>query len=424
MSHSGQHSATILIASNSTTDAALVKKLLMDEFENVFISTHPDGAAEDFDRRQPDVLVLAFESLEKSERYNLGLFRQSKAIHQKPHHAIILCNRGEVQRAYELCREDIFDDYILFRPPGYDAPRLPMAVHHALRRLAADNAPRSTELSSKLRRLAEFETFLKERMEEGDEHIESTHRFLTQAEHEITAAFAGFSRRMTQGELSDLVEVRNAKALEAALDRLKHEAIDPPLHSVVETFHPLRRWAKEFQRASAPHLDLIRSLNALAASDQSTVMVVDDDEFQHQIVSVLLEGMGYRLVYAASGIQALNMLHKMRPDLILMDVSMPDMDGMEVTRRVKGVARFSNIPIIMITGNSDQNVVTESLRAGAIDFLVKPLGREAVIAKIARVLGKKDPVPAEPPPPELNQSDVQGPSMASEHHMMNRSTPG
>jgi CheY-like chemotaxis protein len=141
-------------------------------------------------------------------------------------------------------------------------------------------------------------------------------------------------------------------------------------------------------------------------SDLPTIMVVDDDGFQHKIVRHILKGKGYQLVFARSGIEALNLLHKGRPDLILMDIAIPHMDGLEVTRRVKGVLRFSTIPIIMITGNSEEDIVTQCLKAGAIDFMVKPIGGEALIAKIARVLGAKDTPLSGPPPPELSQSDL------------------
>jgi CheY-like chemotaxis protein len=407
MDKSAWPSATILIASTNVTDAKLVKNLLDDEFENVFYSADPDRASEDFDHRQPDVLLLAFESLEKTERYNLGLFRRSIKIHQKPHRTIILCNRDEVLRAYELCRDEIFDDYILFWPTAYDARRLPMAVHHALRGLALnkEGGATSTDFVTQVRRLAELETILKQRITEGDEHIELAGRAIAQAEQNIAASFSGFARRMTQGELSDMVEVRNAQHLEDAFNRLRQESIEAPLHAVAETFHPLKRWADDFRRASAPHLDSIRTLNTLAECVQPVVMMVDDDEFQHKTVNMLLKEEGYRLVYVASGIEALNMLRKVLPDLILMDISMPDMDGLEVMRRMKGVARFTNIPIIMITGNSDQDVVTESLKAGAIDFMVKPLGRDALITKIAKILRTKV-TPSSGPTSELSQSDL------------------
>ncbi|MGA2082161.1 MAG: response regulator [Holophaga sp.] len=391
----------ILVASDSTTEAELVQKLLNDDFENVFTSTDPNVAAVDFDRHRPDVLVLAFGSIEKSERHNLGLYRHCKEIHRQPHRTIILCNNNEVLRAYELCRDEIFDDYVLFWPLAYDASRLPMAVHHALRELAAnkEDGPRPMEFATQVRHLAEFEILLKQRMAQGDEHIELTGRAIAQAEQEIATALAGFSQSLAQGELSNQVEVRSARVLQQAFDHLTHESIEAPLHAVADMVQPLREWSDKFRQASAPHLESIRSLHALAECVQPTVMVVDDDEFQHKIVSRLVKDEGYRMVFASSGIEALNMLRKIQPDLILLDLSMPDMDGLEVTRRVKGVARFAQIPIIMITGNSEESIVTDSMNAGAIDFMVKPLGREALIAKIAKVLGTKDTSPSEPPPP-------------------------
>jgi PleD family two-component response regulator len=74
-------SAKILVASDSLSDAALVKKLLAQEFAQIFLSANPDLAVKDFESRAPDVLVLAFNSLEKSERYYLGLYRLSGKIH-------------------------------------------------------------------------------------------------------------------------------------------------------------------------------------------------------------------------------------------------------------------------------------------------------------------------------------------------------
>ena len=398
MSEPTQPSANILIASDSTTTATLVKKLLNNEFENLYTSTDPRKAAEDFDLQRPDVLVLAFGSLDKSERYGLGLYRQSKEIHWQPHRTIILCNKDEVGRAYELCRDEIFDDYVLFWPLTYDAQRLPMAVHHALRGLAVnkEGGPTPREFAALVRPLAKLEILLRQHMNQGDKHIESTGRAISQAEHEIDAAFAGFSWRLTQGELSGLVEVRNTRALELAFDRLKQEYIATPLQAVAESVQPLKRWADEFRQASLPHLESIHTLNAMAECIEPMVMMVDDDVFQHIIVSKLLKDEGYRLVFVTSGIEALNMLRKIHPDLILMDLSMPEMDGLEVARRMKGVVRFANIPIIMITGKSEENVVTESLRVGAIDFMVKPFGREALIEKIAKVLGIKEPPPSLP----------------------------
>jgi PleD family two-component response regulator len=143
-------SAAILIVTDDSTDAGMVRKLLQEEFKNVFTSTNPDSIAQDFEERRPEVLVLAFATLEKSERYYLGLYRLCPAVQQHHHRTVILCDKEEVKRVYELCRKNYFDDYVLFWPMTYDMSRLAMSVHHLLRELAAfrDGGPSVAEFAA------------------------------------------------------------------------------------------------------------------------------------------------------------------------------------------------------------------------------------------------------------------------------------
>ena len=130
----------------------------------------------------------------------------------------------------------------------------------------------------------------------------------------------------------------------------------------------------------------VSELNTLAERVRPTVLVVDDDEFQSKIVAHILEAENYNLLFAVNGFEALGLLRRTRPDLILMDVMMPDMDGVEATRRLKAVPQFTGIPVIMLTGKSEKNVVTESLKAGATGFLVKPIDRDTLITKVKQAL--------------------------------------
>ncbi len=377
---------TILIASDSATHADLVKQLLDGEFKHVQISINPEEAGADFDRERPDVLVLGFNALEKSERHNLGLYRHSKEIHRHPHRTILMCSNEEAPRAYRLCRDGLFDDYVLFWPVASDAFRLPMAVHHALREMASNpwGSPGSSAFANQARRLEELETLFKQQMAQGDGHIEATGRAIAQAEREIGTALAGFSSSMAQGGLPGVAPVDNVQALEQAFTQLNREAIAPPLHAAAERVLPLKQWADQLKAAA---LQRLQSFQAPAEHVPPAIMLVDDDTFQHKIVDRLLQDSGYRALFATGGVEALNLLRKEKPQLILMDFSMPDMDGIETTRRVRGTARFADIPIIMVTGNSEEHVVTGSLQAGANDFMVKPFIRDTLLAKIALILG-------------------------------------
>lgn len=383
MSISANTSATVLVASDSTTDAELVKKLLSSEFGKVFTSTSEDKAAGDFDQQRPDVLVLAFDALEKSERYYLGLFRRSSTSHLQPHRTIILCNKNEVQRAYALCCDGLFDDYVLFWPMTHDAPRLPMAVRLALRELAAlgDGGPTAAEFAAQARRLSELEALLEQQMAQSGQQVENASHAMEHAEHEISAALDGFSRC-----LPDMVEARNVAGMKQEIDRLKQEEVGQNFRTIAQSLQPLTRLAKEFRQECRPHIESLRSLNALAKRVRPAVLVVDDDKFQHKIVSKILEDENYYLMFAASGVEALSILRKVHPDLILMDVMMPGMDGLEITKQIKAAPRLAGIPIIMITGKSEKKTVTESLKAGATSFVVKPFDRGTLLGKVAQAL--------------------------------------
>lgn len=383
---------TICVASDNVTDAELVKKLLGDEFENVLKSTNTDQSAEDFDRQRPNVLILVFNTLEKSQRYYLGLFRRSRAIHLQPHRTVILCNKDEVRRTYALCRDGLFDDYVLFWPVTNDAPRLPMTVHQALHELnvRGENKPSAKEFAAQARRLAELETLLENQMAQGNRHIEDAGRAMQKAEQDIGTTLDGFSQRLIQGALPDAVTVNNPGELEKEISRLKQGEIQQRFHTAALSAQPLKHWANEFKQQCAPFLESARALNTLAQRIQSTVLVVDDDEFQRKLVNSVLAAANYQLVFASNGVEALSILRKLRPDLILMDVMMPDMDGLEVTRQIKAAPRLADIPVIMITGKSEKNTVTNSLKVGAIDFVVKPVVRDILIAKVARALRGTD----------------------------------
>lgn len=396
--------ASILIASDSATHATLVKKLLDDEFERVRMSTHPEAAADDFDRERPQVLVLAFGTLEKAERYNLGLFRQSREIHRQPHRTLVLCSKDELRRAYELCRDELFDDYVLFWPVAHDANRLPMAVHNALRELAGagPGGAGTQELAGRIKDLAGLEQVLAEGLGGGEAQVAAAAGILDGAAREIQTALHQFLQGLLRGDPRGLVDVLNPAGLAQAFERLEREALAPPLQAIAGSMPPLQAWAAGLRQSSAPHLETLRALQAAGRDLAPTLLVVDDDPYQHKVVEELVRSLGFRVVFASGGLEALNLLRKHEPDLVLIDYSMPDMDGVEVTRRIRGIGRFAGLPIIMITGNSEERVVTESLVAGADDFMVKPLGRDPLLAKIAKVLGPD----CLPPGPDLQDVEA------------------
>jgi len=376
----------ILVATEVSSDAELVQGLLRDEFEHVDASTDPNKAVQDFEKYRPEVLILAFNNLEKAERYYLGLYRLSTVIHALPHRTLILCNKDDLRRVYELCKKEYFDDYILFWPLTHDTPRLPMAVHHACRQMIAASMPGPGELVAQARRLADLEAQLERYAANGGQHVEVASRTLRQAEQDIGAALDRFSHKLSEGGHSDLVDVKDSNGLQREINRLKAEEIGKHLQTVAAAVQPVQKWVGSFKEDLAPQLESARALQSLAKRFRPVVLVVEDDEFQHNILKHILAKMNIDLVFATSGMEALAILHKRRPDLILMDVGLPDIDGVETTRRLKSVEQFAKIPVIMITGRSEKSVVVESMKAGASSFAVKPFDQDVLRAKVSSFL--------------------------------------
>lgn len=115
------------------------------------------------------------------------------------------------------------------------------------------------------------------------------------------------------------------------------------------------------------------------------VLVVDDDSDITEFLVVLLQD-HINVSFATNGPKALELARSQRPDLILLDVMMPDMDGFEVCKRLKSDSETSGIPIIFLTALEDERYITAGLKLGAIDYITKPFNQENVLAKVRNQL--------------------------------------
>lgn len=121
-------------------------------------------------------------------------------------------------------------------------------------------------------------------------------------------------------------------------------------------------------------------------SQNSTILVVDDTPAIHQMVSALLNRYGYHLAFASSGQEALEMAEALGPDLVLLDVMMPGMDGFEVCRRLRATPRLAEIPVIMVTALGDRASRLAGLEAGADDFISKPFDQSEMGARVRAII--------------------------------------
>ncbi len=117
----------------------------------------------------------------------------------------------------------------------------------------------------------------------------------------------------------------------------------------------------------------------------STLLIVDDNASARETLLAMLETEEYQIEQARDGFQTLQMLQHVRPDLILLDVMMPGMDGFETCRRIRATPELAEVPIIILTALDDRASLLQGIEAGADDFISKPVDRYELIARVRTI---------------------------------------
>lgn len=270
----------IMINASSLSDAQGIASSLRGELMKVTISSREEETQTDFERCQPDVLVMAFHGLDETERRYRQLLQDSVFARTHPHRTLVLCRTEDVPKAYDKCLNGIFNDYMQFWPMTFDAYRLTMSIRQALRDLHMTDALARMQIER------------------------------------------------------------------SALEKMP-TAIEPKI---------------------------------------PTVLVIEDDVFQQKILHRMLTKEHLRCDLAGSGHAALSELEANQPDLILLDYHLPDTDGVKLLRKLRLMPALAKVPVIMLTGNGDKNIVVECLKAGANDYIVKPVSAERLHERLQRFM--------------------------------------
>ena len=117
-------------------------------------------------------------------------------------------------------------------------------------------------------------------------------------------------------------------------------------------------------------------------TEPPVVLVVDDNPRNVQIIALILKELNYKIIIAVNGKNAIEMVNRMRPDLVLMDVMMQGMDGFEASKIIKSDPENENIPVIFLTALSEKINIVKGFEAGGVDYITKPFNKEELISRI------------------------------------------
>lgn len=151
--------------------------------------------------------------------------------------------------------------------------------------------------------------------------------------------------------------------------------ISKPFH-VKDVLDVIKKYAKAEEQRTAIHPPII--------------LIADDRPENIELISATLSPMGYNIIKAANGLQAMEKIRALRPDIAMINVFMPELNGIEVCKNIKSDERYSSIPVIMITALDDADSKMKALSVGADEFLTKPIDRYELIVRVGNLLKVKN----------------------------------
>ncbi len=116
-------------------------------------------------------------------------------------------------------------------------------------------------------------------------------------------------------------------------------------------------------------------------------LIVDDDQtVRAYLQRILIKKFGFTILQAENGEEALKVLEKDTPDIILLDNSMPVMSGIEFLHKLRDIEKFKKVPVLVISANNERNTIKEMIDLGIIDYILKPIEAEATFKRIQNVI--------------------------------------
>lgn len=135
----------------------------------------------------------------------------------------------------------------------------------------------------------------------------------------------------------------------------------------------------------------------MAAQNQKKILIVEDEKDILHLVKLYLEKEGFRTVTAATGTEALAQVKAERPDLVVLDLMLPEVDGLEVCKRIRSAPETAMLPIIMLTAKAEESDTVIGLELGADDYVTKPFSPKALVARVKALFRRLDRKPEEGP---------------------------
>ncbi|MCE2570520.1 response regulator [Motilimonas eburnea] len=394
-----QTSIIVFHQSHETQDT--LKAVVQPSFHHVFyVDTRLDPKEYLLCFRQHHhsfLFVFAYDDPHESLMLKKSLLKNTSLapIFKLAHGFFLMCDKSHRELAYQLCAQDNFYSFETIKPI-YDNNKVNLALRRAIEVIKAD-----IQFTLQKRELAKLKQGKEQSLESLCASIRHAQVDQSKLFDEVISHTEGLLGKITAQEFSQSLKkvAGNLSGQDMArlLDVLKSVSIAPELNKLKknneQSFQALQSAVSPVKKTASTE-PLSQSVSVLTSpkekpakeSKPMTIVVADDQPVLLKILCSILQPNGFKVETASNGAEALMKAKVVVPDLMLLDIDMPILNGIETIKACKKIPNLAQVPIIMLTSFSDKEHFKMCLETGAVDYIVKPTNADTLLKKVHSVL--------------------------------------
>ncbi|MDO6592552.1 response regulator [Neptuniibacter sp. 1_MG-2023] len=372
---------SVLLIINSTEEIKSLCNMVKRHFPRFYTASTEEEALRLIAKHQIDVLLLGLDGIQKNEVFYLHLLSAKQDVDKIIFKKMVFCSRDELKEAFGICNKDVFDDYFIIRPL-YDP-------YHLLLRLR----------------------FIRREMTERDDR-----GLLGSGDCSVENLCGYFDQIINcDSEIADLNEDNYAKLMELVSYSMKHmkdkiiddgnitEQSRQNISSLIDT-HAKEHIQEVGVHQKSANGQMQSKLNAVAEEakqkkarldaekdnpivfDDSNILLLEDEVEERDKIKMILEDAGYKAQISGSAIHTMKLLKNWKPDIILLDLTLPDMSALFVIDQIKQDPEMSHTRIMVLAKPGDTQNAREAMKQGVHEVMLKPVDKDMLLFKMGHNL--------------------------------------
>ncbi|KZN50950.1 response regulator [Pseudoalteromonas luteoviolacea] len=380
---------SVLLLAHREDDVQGVAELIAEQTDDFRCLIVRKTALDDIQQLAPKVLLFALSDVKKSIcLYNL-LIKENRLI--KNHYSVLLCSNKESGVAFKCCLKNLFDSYFVYQPL-YEKFRLQLIVYDGLKQFANSDTyiesldaivqNQNEELNDLIETGLGYKTSLVDEINKHKEEVNSINQ-------NILSQLPDSMHKQLMSELNESHIQPLLNALESSISEKLMGLVDGLKQSQNLNSQLINQLQQPLQSRQSIQNEVTTSNNFLNndSSTQHSILLVEDNHIYREMISDVLSNVGYEIEQVDDGLAAIKKIKLTQYDLIVMDLFLPNLDGLNTTKHIRNVGKNIKTPVIALTGNKNKQLVKKWAEHGLDGYILKPSTKQEILAVVNKAIG-------------------------------------